>query len=348
MEALCARVAQAHTRAEPLRIAGGETKSFYGRLAEGEKLSTAALCGVVAYQPTELVITALAGTRLDDIEHTLAERGQILAFEPPHFGEAATLGGALACGFSGPRRPYAGSARDFVLGVRCVDGRGKLLRFGGQVMKNVAGYDISRLMVGALGTLGVIVEASLKVLPAPEAERTLRFDMPVATALECMNRWAGKPLPLSAAAYYADALWLRLSGAVAAVEAAHGQLGGAPVADGSRFWRELREHTLEFFDDDRPLWRLSVPPAARHMTIAGEWLIDWGGAQRWLRTNVSAQAIRASTQAVGGHATLFRGGDRGGEVFTPLDAVQLRIHRGLKARLDPKGIFNRGRLYTEF
>ena len=341
-------VRAAAEKGERLRIVGGGSKSFYGRAVEGQPLVTTGLGGIVAYEPTELVITAGAGAPLQEVEEVLAERAQMLAFEPPHFGNKATLGGTIACGFSGPRRPYAGSARDFVLGVRCLNGKGEVLRFGGQVMKNVAGYDISRLMVGSLGSLGVILEVSLKVLPKPEREVTLRYDLPVTQAIERMNRWAGEPLALSATAYYADALWVRLSGAQGAVSTAHGTLGGALVADDARFWRELREHELEFFRDEQPLWRLSLPPATPHLPIAGEWLIDWGGAQRWLKTNVMAQAIRSATAAVGGHATLFRGGDHRGEVFTPLAPVSLHIHRELKARFDPKGIFNVGCMYADF
>ncbi|MGQ0658013.1 MAG: glycolate oxidase subunit GlcE [Chromatiales bacterium] len=347
-EALREAVVMAAGAGEPLRIIGGGSKSFYGREIGGRALSVSSLRGVVAHEPSELVFTALAGTPLREVEDVLAAANQGLAFEPPHFGEAATLGGTIACGLSGPRRPYAGAVRDFVLGVRCMNGKGEILRFGGRVMKNVAGYDVSRLMAGSLGTLGIILEVSLKVLPQPESERTLCYDMPVVDAIERMNRWAGKPLPLSAAIYYADALWVRFSGAPGAVDSAHKSLGGAVVADSARLWRDLREHNLEFFRDRQPLWRLSVPPACPHLPMAGEWLIDWGGAQRWLKTNLDPQAVRAPISAAGGHATLFRGGDRHGQVFTPLDPVALRIHCELKRRFDPRGIFNIGRMYAEF
>ncbi len=331
---------------DPLRIVGGSTKSFYGRGIDGRTLSVSSLRGVVAYEPGELVLAALAGTPLREVEEALAAANQMLAFEPPHFGEAATLGGTIACGLSGPRRPYAGSVRDFVLGVRCMNGRGETLRFGGRVMKNVAGYDISRLMAGSLGTLGIILEVALKVLPQPESERSLRFDVPVSLALKRMNEWAGKPLPLSAAAYYADSLWIRLSGACGAVAAAHRTLGGEEVKDGARFWRDLREHESEYFRDQGPLWRLAVSPASPHLPLVGEWLIDWGGAQRWLKTPADADTVRAAAAGAGGHATLFRGGDRYGEVFAALDPVSLSVHRELKRRFDPDGIFNVGRMYA--
>jgi glycolate oxidase FAD binding subunit len=338
---------QLRASAGPMRIVGGNTKSFYGRHVEGVPLSTAELRSVVAYEPSELVITALAGTPLSEVEAVLAERGQMLAFEPPHFGAAATLGGTIACGFSGPRRPYAGSARDFMLGVRCLTANGEELRFGGQVMKNVAGYDVSRLMVGSLGTLAIITEVSLKVLPLPETEATIRMEMPVTAAIERMNAMAGKPLPLSAAAYCDDTLWLRFSGAAAAVAAACREMGGEIVTGETEFWMQLREHRLEFFQEAGALWRISVPPAAMHLPLQGDWLIDWGGAQRWLHTPLDANEIRSTARLAGGHATLFRGGDCAGEIFTPLDRTSMRIHRELKLRFDPARRLNAGIMYTD-
>lgn len=350
IEQLAGRVRQAAEKGERLRIRGGGTKDFYGQALEGEVLDTTALSGVVGYEPTELVVTARAGTPLAALEAVLAEQGQMLAFEPPRFGPLATLGGCVACGLSGPRRASAGAVRDFVLGVKVLDGRGEVLSFGGQVMKNVAGYDVSRLMCGALGTLGVILEVSLKVLPLPVAEETLRFAMDQAESLRWLNEWGGKPLPLSGSAWQDGALSLRLSGAAAAVQAARGWLGGEVLAPGlaQDFWAGLREHTAAFFSGPQPLWRLSVPSVAPPLALPGRQLMEWGGALRWLRSDAPAELIRAAAREAGGHATLFRGGDRNAvAVFTPLDPVQWKIHRNLKQAFDPRGILNPGRLYPD-
>lgn len=332
----------------PLCIVGGNTKSFYGRATQGERLSVAGHRGVVNYEPTELVITARAGTPLADIEALLAEHGQRLPFEPPHFGADSTLGGAVASGLSGPHRPYAGSARDFVLGVTVLTGKGEILRFGGQVMKNVAGFDVSRFMAGSLGTLGILLEVSLKVLPRPEYEQTLLFESSDHDAIQRMNAWAGQSLPLSAALFDNGWLYLRLSGSTAAVHAVHGRLGGETIADAAAFWAEVRDHRHPFFGDDIPLWRLSVPPAAPPLDLPGEWLLDWGGAQRWLKTDNAATTIREAATKAGGHATLFRGGDREGEVFHPLPPALMALHRRLKAAFDPHGILSPGRMYSDW
>lgn len=340
-------VLQAGKENSPLRIVGGDSKAFYGRKTKGTPLSVAGHRGVIHYEPTEMVITARAGTPLREIEETLAGGGQMLGFEPPHFGEAATLGGTIACGLSGPRRPYAGAARDFVLGVRLLNGKGEILHFGGEVMKNVAGYDLSRLMTGALGLLGVILEVSLKVLPRPAVEMTLVRQCAADEAIEDVNLWASKPYPISAACHDGELLYVRLSGAGNGVRAASRQIGGESLAEDTRFWSALREHTHPFFTDDAPLWRLSVPPATPPLDVPGEWLVDWGGAQRWLRTDAPAERLRQAATAVGGHAALFRGGDRQGQVFQPLDPILQRLHRNLKQSFDPQGIFNPGRMYSD-
>lgn len=339
-------VREAAATGTALRISGGDTKSFYGRAAAGQPLDVSAHRGIVSYEPTELVITARAGTPLKEIETTLAASGQMLPFEPPYFGESATLGGAVACGLSGPARPYAGSVRDFVLGAVCINGKGERLAFGGQVMKNVAGYDVSRLMVGAMGTLGVLLEISLKVLPRPRCELTVALPMDAAAAIDTMNAWAGQPLPLSACCYDGEVLRVRLSGSESGVRSAREKIGGEEVAQGNTYWADLREHRLPFFASHAPLWRLSVPATTPVPNDGGKWLLDWGGAQRWLVSDEpAAETIRQQASAADGHATLFRGGDRSSEVFQPLAPAIETLHRRLKEAFDPKGILNPGRLY---
>jgi glycolate oxidase FAD binding subunit len=346
-DAICATVRHALENKVPLAIRGGGSKAFYGRRIEGEPLDVTGHRGIVHYAPSELVLSARAGTPLDEVEAALAEAGQMLPFEPPHFGAAATLGGCVASGLSGPRRPYAGSVRDYVLGITLVNGRGERLRFGGEVMKNVAGYDVSRLMTGALGTLGVLLEVSLKVLPRPEQELTLALEQPAGPAIATMSAWAATPLPLSACCHDGERLVVRLSGAPSAVRAAHGRLGGEVLEDGAAYWHALRDHRRPFFAGDMPLWRLSLPPATLPLDLPGDWLIDWGGAQRWLRSDAPDDAVHRVAAAAGGHAARFRGGDRVGEVFAPLSEPVRRWHRNLKQAFDPAGILNPGRMYSE-
>ena len=341
-----------------LRLRGGGTKDFYGGPLSGEVLDLREYAGVVTYEPTELVITARCGTPLAELEAVLAAQKQMLPFEPPHFGAGATLGGCVAAGLAGPRRAanglYYGSVRDYVLGCTLMDGRGEALRFGGQVMKNVAGYDVSRLAAGSMGTLGAILEVSLKVLPVPVARATLRFAMDEAEAIARLNEWGGRPMPISASAWHGGELAVRLEGAQAAVDACCAKLGGARAdeSEAARYWQELREHADPFFAAPGPLWRVSVPSTAAPIALDGRQpiahLIEWGGAQRWWKTAAEAGAVRAAAKAAGGHATLFRGGDRAAGVFTPLDPVLARLHRNVKAVFDPAGIFNRGRLYPEW
>jgi glycolate oxidase FAD binding subunit len=330
-------------------ICGGGSKSFYGGEAQGDMLDVSAYSGIVAYEPTELVVTVRAGTTLLELEATLAEKGQWLAFEPPHFATTATVGGMLATGLSGPRRQSAGALRDFVLGVKILSGKGELLSFGGQVMKNVAGYDVPRLMAGSLGTLGVILEVSLKVLPLPVAEHSLRFAMSESEALGKLNLWGGKPLPISACAWSDNVLAIRLSGAAAAVTAAEKTLGGEVLADAAGFWKSQREQTHGFFAGDAPLWRVGVPSVTPPLGL-GATLIEWGGSQRWLRGGDPA-AIRAAAEKAGGHATLFRGDPvlkAAAGVFQPLSPPLARIHRNLKTAFDPHGVLNPGRMYPDF
>ncbi|HVS27893.1 MAG TPA: glycolate oxidase subunit GlcE [Burkholderiales bacterium] len=333
----------------PLRIRGGGSKDFYGGKPQGEILDTTAYRGIVDYEPTELVITARCGMPLAEIAAALQQHGQMLAFEPPHFGNHATLGGCIAAGLSGPRRAASGAVRDFVLGVRILDGRGHDLRFGGQVMKNVAGYDVSRLMTGSLGTLGLILEVSLKVLPLPKTEATLRFELAEDQAIRMLNQWAGKPLPISASAYTGGELGLRLSGAATAVESACGKLGGERIEteQARRFWTGIREQTDPFFESGAPLWRLSIKSTTPPLNLPGEQLIEWGGSLRWLKSAADAQPIRGAAAKAGGHATLFRAADKSAGVFHPLPPALLKVHKKLKQTFDPAGIFNPGRLYPE-
>jgi glycolate oxidase FAD binding subunit len=351
-----ARIRRAAEAGAPLRIEGGGSKNFYGGPLCGELLSSIAYTGVMAYEPTELVITARAGTPLAEIEVVLAEKRQMLAFEPPRFAPDSTIGGVVAAGLSGPRRLQAGAVRDFVLGTRIVDGQGRILTFGGQVMKNVAGYDVSRVMAGSLGTLGLIAEVSLKVLPMPVAEVTLRFSCDEAEGIALVNRWGGQPLPVSATTWHAGVLWTRLSGAEAAVAAARAILGGEAVDDkaGRAFWQALRDQEHTFFTAavGGPLWRLSVPSITKPLDLPGETLVEWGGALRWLASDAPADQVRAIALAVGGHATLYRASDdakvRAGGVFQPLSPALAMLNRNLKQEFDPKGIFGPGRLYPDF
>jgi glycolate oxidase FAD binding subunit len=354
-EALVEAVKAAAAQGRALRIRGGGTKDFYGQSVEGEILDTRGVAGIVNHEPSELVITVRGGTPLADVEDALARAGQMLPFEPPHFGPGATIGGAVAAGLAGPRRAagngYYGAIRDFVLGVTLLDGRGEVLVFGGQVMKNVAGYDISRLIAGSLGTLGVILEVSLKVLPRPVATRTLRQTVrSQAGAIDQLNRWGGLSIPLTASAWCDGTLSLRLEGAEAAVASAAAMLGGETVesSHAGRFWEGVREQSDPFFAGPAPLWRVSLPSNSIPLDIAGEQWIEWGGALRWLRTDTGAGLIRKAALRAGGHATLFRAADAAKQdcgVFTPLEAVQERIHARLKSAFDPQRVFNRGRMY---
>ncbi|MDR0479797.1 MAG: glycolate oxidase subunit GlcE [Burkholderiaceae bacterium] len=357
IQALAERVRGAAEKKRGLRIRGGGTKDFYGQRlhGEGELLDMRLLTGLVAYEPSELVVTALAGTRVRDLAEALAAHGQYLPFDPPYFTYSTTVGGMVAAGISGPARASVGAVRDFVLGVQIINGRGQWLNFGGQVMKNVAGYDVSRLMVGAMGTLGVLVQVSLKVLPIPPADATLLFELPETSARQQMNRWCGQPLPINASCWHGGVLAVRLRGARAAVEAARRQMGGEDMAarDAERRWQDLRDQTLPFFqrDSGQALWRVSVPDTAPPLNL-GPTLIEWHGAQRWIKLPSKAEpGVREAAARSNGHATLFRGGDGhvdGVPVFTPLTPPLARIHAALKKEFDPAGILNPGRLYPQF
>jgi glycolate oxidase FAD binding subunit len=348
------QVESARAQRAPLEIRGGGTKRFYGEAPAGTPLDVTDLSGISSYEPTELVVTARAGTRLEDLEAALQEHGQCLPFEPPRFAQGGTVGGMVAAGLSGPARASVGSVRDHVLGVTLLNGRSEVLTFGGQVSKNVAGYDVSRLLVGSLGVLGVICDVSMKVLPASVATATLTFDWDEHQALEKLCRWAGQPWPINATAWHAGRLYLRLAGARAAVSAACERLGGERMeaSTAKSWWLGVRDQSAEFFSLDaarsaggESLWRLSVPAVAGALGLPGQQFIEWGGAQRWWRTTAPAAEVRDAAHRVGGHAALMRGGDRT-DVFAPLNSVLMRVHQGLKKAFDPDGIFNPGRLYA--
>ena len=362
MQAALARYAQrirsAASTGGHLRLTGGGTKDFYGGPLAGEPLELREYAGIVSYEPSELVVTARCGTTLAELEEALARNNQMIPFEPPRFGAGGTLGGCVAAGLSGPRRAanglYYGAVRDFVLGCVLMDGRADIVRFGGQVMKNVAGYDVSRLVVGSMGTLGIIAEVSLKVLPVPVARATLRFEMDAVEAVRKLNEWGGRPLPVTASAWCGGLLRVRFEGALAAVDAACKALGGEPVepAEALAYWDGVRDQSDPFFAHTAALWRLSVPSTAAPITlpsgVAGAEFIEWGGALRWWKTDAGAASIREIAKSAGGHATLFRGGDRSEGAFAEHEPVVARLHKNVKAVFDPAGVFNRGRLYRDW
>ncbi|MCG6938076.1 MAG: glycolate oxidase subunit GlcE [Gammaproteobacteria bacterium] len=348
------QVEQACEQVSPLRIVCGNSKAFYGsmdeRMASAETLDVSEHRGVLSYEPTELVITARAGTLLSDIEKLLDDNGQMLPFEPPAYGKTASIGGTIACNLSGPARAWSGAARDFLLGCKIINGRGEILCFGGEVMKNVAGYDVSRLMAGAMGTLGVLLEVSLKVLPKAEMQSTQLFHCSSAEALEKIHAWSQTPLPISASSFHDSTLRLRLSGATKAVKAAINSVGGETLDDAAQYWHALKEQELDFFRPGSPLWRISLASDARSflpdLAADNDFLYEWGGALRWLKSGVPADSIQQAAAELEGHAVLFRHPQQQ-TVFQPLSPGLLRIHNNLKRAFDPQNILNPGRLYPE-
>jgi glycolate oxidase FAD binding subunit len=346
-QALGAAVREASARGQPLRIVGADTKAFYGRRVEGEALSLAGHRGVIAYDPAELVITARAGTPLAEVEAILRQNGQLLAFEPLIFGEGGTLGGAVASGLCGARRPFAGAVRDSLLGVTVLDGQGQALRFGGTVFKNVAGFDAFRLMAGALGCLGVLLDVSLRVAPRAAAETCLSLEEPWPASKARLIALMRKAVPLSGAVHDGTRLHLRLSGAVAGVAALARELGGE--AEPAGFWDALRRRDLSALAAPR-LWRVSLPMTADTGAIESLGVVtlrDWAGAEIWLASDAPAEALRAAATAAGGHATVFRGAGPGEEVFHPLPPGLLALHQRIKRAFDPAGVFNPGRMYQD-
>ena len=335
---------------QALRIEGGNSKNFLGNKVDGDVLSTRTHSGVVSYDPSELVITARSGTPLCEIKQVLADNQQMLAFEPPSFGEQATLGGTIACNLSGPARAYAGAARDFVLGCKVINGKGEILQFGGQVIKNVAGYDASRLMAGAYGTLGLILEVSLKVLPMAHRQMTIAANMTQEKAIKTINELSGKNLPITASSFFEDQLYIRFSSTHKNTQSVHDEikhlLNAQTIENSDDFWQSVREQQHDFFKTDKTLWRLSVPATTNPLDFSDEQFIEWGGACRWLKTDMDERKLRQKIKAVGGHAMIFRQSPGNAPVsFQPLDAALMQIHQRLKKAFDPAGILNPGRLY---
>ena len=340
--ALQAQIKESVANALPLQIFGNGSKAFYGNACEGEKLEVGGHSGIIDYDPAELVITLRAGCQLAAVEALLAEHNQMFAFEPPHFSEKASIGGIVATGLAGPRRAYAGGVRDSVLGIKILDGRGEVLNFGGRVIKNVAGFDLSRLMVGAMGTLGVLLEVSLRVVPGFESEVTLGFEHETAEQhIHWINELSGQPYPISASMWHAGKSLLRLSASEQGVNSAVRRLGGETQADN---WVALKEHSHEFFTGRSRVSRISLP-ATSQFQLDAEQLIEWGGAQRWLVGEINTQVLRERLSHFQGSLCLFKGGDESESAFQLLEDPMLSLHRNIKSRFDPAGIFNRGRLY---
>ena len=337
------------------RIVGADSKYFLGNASEGEIVSTKNHTGVISYDASELVITVRSGTSLKEINNILSENNQSLAFEPPAFSNDATIGGTIACNLSGPARPYTGAARDFVLGTRIINGKGEDCRFGGQVMKNVAGYDASRLMAGAYGTLGVILDVSLKVLPVAQTETTIKIEQPVNTAIQTINKLSAKNLPISASCYFDNHLYIRLNSSEQNTRAVSKnicqQITGSEISNSKEFWHNIREQEHDFFKTEKSIARISLPSTCQDLQFdgdfSGEQLIEWGGALRWLKSDLDIDQIRDAVKELGGHVTAYKNFTAETEFFQPLDAGLKTLHQRLKQGFDPAGILNPHRLYKE-
>lgn len=346
-ETITARVRDAARHKTALQLLGGNTKAFYGRSIQATPLCLADYSGVVEYEPSELYITARCGTPLTAIEQTIGEEHQMLPFEPPHFGPAATLGGTVAAGLAGPGRASSGAVRDSMLGAEIINGKGEYLCFGGKVMKNVAGYDVSRLMCGALGTLGVLMSVTLRLLPKPRCEHTVVIAETPADAIHKMNAWARTPMPITATFHDGKRLYVRLTGSSSTVEKCRNEIGGERIEQSELLWTRVREQTHEAFASDAPLWRIRVPPSTGPLGITGPCAMEWNGALRWHATRTDASTIREITRQAGGQACQFRG-PAIEDVFNPLPSELLRIHQRLKRAFDPEGILNPGKMYPQF
>jgi glycolate oxidase FAD binding subunit len=340
-------IQRAYQKKIPLHVSAGNTKHFYGRNIQAKTLSLAHHKGIIEYEPSELYITARSGTPLQEIEQTIAEQHQIIPCEPPYFGTAATIGGMVASGLAGPRRVHAGTVRDCILGAEIINGKGEFLRFGGKVMKNVAGYDVSRLMCGALGTLGVLMSVSLRLLPKPVCEQTIALSLGSNMAIEKMNQWANTAMPISATFFDGRSLYLRLSSSLSAIETCKRKIGGEVMNQDEMFWNNIKEQAHNFFDSTKPLWRISVPTYTQNLNLPGECAIEWNGALRWYLSDADETTIRSEAEHVGGNANLFKGSITE-NVFHPLSKTSMRIHKKLKQAMDPAGILNPGKMFAEF
>jgi len=342
---LAQQVNHAYEQKTPLCIYGSQSKSFLRCTDEGVTASTLEHTGIINYEPTELVVTVRAGTSIDLLQTTLAEQNQSLAFDPPRYNQSGTIGGVIASGLSGPARPWSGAVRDHVLGTTIINGKGEILKFGGQVMKNVAGYDVSRLMTGAFGTLGLVLDVSFKVLPMAEYSATLSFESDATNAIERINTWSGQSVPLNAACWLENRLYVRLSGTKPGVDAVINKIGGDLTPDDEAFWSALRDHEHVFFRDES-YWRLSLPPATPMLPIQGEWFIDWGGAQRWLKSTEPADRIQKIASEAGGYAEQWHDQDKR-YLRMPLTRLLHQYHLNLKDAFDPGRILNKGVFYPD-
>lgn len=342
----CQTIREAAAKKSPLNICAGNTKNFYGNSSSGETFDVSQYQGIIDYEPSELFITARCGTTLKQIETELDNHNQMLAFEPPHFGEQATIGGTVACGLSGPRRPYAGAMRDNMLGVHIINGEGHYLRFGGQVMKNVAGYDVSRAMCGALGTLGVIMQVSLKVIPKPETEITLQIETPESQALSTLHQLSQSSLPISATFIENNSLYLRLAGLESSIQKTKLELDAKQINESNDFWHTVKEQQRDYFKSAKPLWRINVPNNAPAIDLEETMLIEWNGGLRWLSSLLDDTLIRSKIQQLGGHATLFKSENKSADCFSELSPEVKTLHTNLKNAFDPLHIINPGRMYS--
>ncbi|MDD1793201.1 glycolate oxidase subunit GlcE [Enterovibrio sp. ZSDZ42] len=351
---LCEQVQDARADNTPLNLIGGNTKTFIGREATGRPVSLTGHSGVTAYHPSELVITARAGTRITELQSVLAEHNQMLVGEPPAFEGKATLGGSIACNISGASRPFYGSLRDAILGVTLINGFGEPLRFGGQVMKNVAGYDLSRLQAGAMGAFGILTDISLRVMPKPESVETLVLKMDTPQAITFMRQRVSSGYPLSGAAWVDGHLYIRLAGTAPNVGYYSRKLGGESLPHQSLFWRSIRNFRHPFFSHNGHLYRLSIDAAAPHFTRFENTLVDWAGNIRWVVTDENHESISELAKNNGGHVARYRSKSFGnrqkdnhnGECFQTLSPAHQRLHKSLKAAFDPQNLFNSGRLYS--
>lgn len=342
------QVKTALSEATPLKICGGDSKAFYGNPINAQQvLDIKPYAGIVSYEPTELCITVRAGTRLKDLEEELSKHQQMLPFEPPLFTDSATIGGAVAAGLSGPRRPYTGAVRDAILGTAVINGFGEIVNFGGQVMKNVAGYDVSRLMTGSQGTLGPILEVSLRLIPKPEKDITYQLPMTQQEALDYFTTLRQSRLPVTASCYIDNQVHIRLSGSEKQLINLIKNHDLQPLDNGDIFWQSIRNQSHPFFEkNNKPLWRLSTPPAApAHQQPENHLMLEWGGAIRWITSNSPPNIIQDMAKKAEGGAILFRGDVAGACTFPKPEPALFKLQQHLKRQLDPKGIFNPNRLY---